>query len=518
MMSLIRAQNIKKEIAERQLFHIEELVIHEKSRIGLVGVNGSGKTTLLSILSGETEPDSGHLERNTSVRLLPQLKRTNTTKSGGEVTAEYIIQALNESVQVLLADEPTTHLDTKHVEWVEKEFQVFRGAFVVISHDREFLDHICDTIWELKDGGLTVYSGNYPQYVSEKEKEREQQQTKYEEYVKKAKQLEEAKKKREQHASNIEGESKHFYFRKKAKKMNKTAKSLEKRVEQLEKVDKPEKVNTVKMELVNMDAIRNRFIVRGFDVSGNVANKQLWEAADFTLKGGEKAALIGDNGSGKTTLLRKILHGAEGVTVSPAAKIGYFAQNLSVLNTEQTILDNVKEGSKQTETLIRIVLAQLQFKGEDVYKKVAVLSGGERVKVSLAKIIVGDYNTLILDEPTNFLDIQAVEALETLLKEYEGSLILVSHDRRFLSEVTDKCWIIEEKKLIEFNATYDEWIKSIDETATSMNEWQEKLLRIENEITSVLGQLSINPSEELDKDFQELVKEKKFIQKKMDES
>lgn len=528
-MALVKLQNVKKELADRVLFEIEELSIHSGDRIGLVGTNGSGKTTLLTIISGEIEVEQGYVERNTSVSLLPQLKRTDTTKSGGEVTAEYIIQALNKNPQVLLADEPTTHLDTSHIRWIEQQFQKFQGSLVVISHDREFLDRVCDTIWELNDGKLTVYSGNYSMYKSEKQKEFQQQQIEYEKYVKKSRQLEEAKKRKEKQAQratkaiNSVGDSEYKlkgstpYFEKKAKKLHKVQKSMETRLEKLEKVDKPKEVNVVKIKLPNMDAIRNRFIIRGFDVEGRVPGKQLFHPSNFTLKGGEKVAVIGDNGSGKTTLLRKILKENDGITLSPAAQIGYFAQNLSVLNKEKTILENVAESSKQSETLIRIVLAQLQFKGREVYKKIKVLSGGERVKVSLAKIIVGDYNTLILDEPTNFLDIQAVQALESLLKQYEGSLILVSHDRRFISEIAEKSWVIEDKKLSEFSGTYEEWERSL-KMNTSMNELDEEMVRIENEITTVLGKLSIEPNEELDNQFQELLKRKNQITEKIEKS
>src|SRR5699024_312559 len=144
----------------------------------------------------------------------------------------------------------------------------------------------------------------------------------------------------------------------------------------------------------------------------------------------------------------------EAFTLSPAMRIGYFSQDLSVLDTEKTVLENVSEDSVQTETLIRIILGQLHFKGDEVHKKVSVLSGGERVKVSLAKLLAGNYNTLILDEPTNFLDIEAVEALESLLKEYDGTLILISHDRSFVSALVDKLWVLENEELLEFTGSY----------------------------------------------------------------
>lgn len=264
-----------------------------------------------------------------------------------------------------------------------------------------------------------------------------------------------------------------------------------------------------------MDTLRHRFIIRGNKVEGCVARKQLWKPADFAIRGGDKVTIIGDNGSGKTTLIQKILSDCAAITYSPALKIGYFAQDLSLLNKERSILENVKEGSSQTETLIRIVLAQLQFKGEAVYKSISVLSGGERVKVSLAKLLVGEYNTLILDEPTNFLDIQAVGALEKLLQEYEGSILLVSHDRRFVSRIATKVLSIHQNQLTQFDGTIEEWQKSKERV--KLNWKEEELLRIENELQMVLGKLSLEPNKELDQAFQRLLKKKKELQKEMAE-
>lgn len=520
-MALVTLHNIKKSFGDRLLFEMDHLSIHKGDRIGLVGTNGSGKTTLLNIISGEIEPDEGSIESHALISFLPQLKEKSQTKSGGEVTADYVIQALNEKSQLLLADEPTTHLDMRHIEWVEKAFQKYSGAFIVISHDRTFLDNVCDTIWELDNNKIKRYSGNYASYKKEKDNERQFQQTEYEKYIKKSKQLQEAKEKKAKQANdavkrkapvgdseyNLKGAS--DYFQSKAKKLHSVQKSMETRLEKLEKVDKPKDTQTVKMELPEMEAIQNRFIIRGFDLEGKVPGKRLWKPTNISVKGGEKVGIIGPNGSGKTTLIQNILSERDKLTLSPAMKIGYFSQNLTILDTDKSILENVSEEAVQSETLTRIVLAQLNFKGEDVFKKVSVLSGGERVKVSLAKLLVGDYNTLVLDEPTNFLDIQAVEALENLLKDYEGTLLVVSHDRAFLSSIIDKLWIIEDKQLNEFNGTYTEWENT--SVSTLVDEVEEELLRIENQLTTVLSELSLNPSEEKEREFQELLQQKKTL-------
>lgn len=253
-----------------------------------------------------------------------------------------------------------------------------------------------------------------------------------------------------------------------------------------------------------------RFVIRAKDSSGSFSKKTLWSKSTFSLKGGEKVALLGANGSGKTTLIHKLLNGDDAIQLSPALKIGYFSQDLSTLEASESILDNVKQDAVQSETLIRIILAQLQFRGDDVYKPVSVLSGGERVKVALAKLIVSDYNTLILDEPTNFLDIQAVEALEDLLAGYPGSILFVSHDRSFVNRTATKLWVIEDQKIQEFDGNLDKWEKA-RQKQPSVSSTEEELMRLENRIAEVLGSLSLEFSEEKDREFKELLQKKKEL-------
>src|SRR5699024_4274078 len=245
-------------------------------------------------------------------------------------------------------------------------------------------------------------------------------------------------------------------------------------------------------------------------------NKKLWQPATFFVKGGDKVGIIGPNGSGKTTFLKKIIEKSdENLYLSPAVKIGYFAQDMDVLDSTKTILENVKESSKQNETLIRTVLARLGFPNEDVYKKVNVLSGGEKVKASLAKIFVSDCNTLILDEPTNFLDIYALDALEELLKEYEGTILFVSHDRQFISNIATQLLIFEENQLIFFEGDYEEYHNWDHQKERDLV--AEQLTKIELAITTVLSKLGDSMLTEdeknvLEEEFQKLIKKKTMLE------
>lgn len=244
-------------------------------------------------------------------------------------------------------------------------------------------------------------------------------------------------------------------------------------------------------------------------------NDRLLLKADYLpIHKHDRIGLVGRNGSGKTTLLKKIIDEEEGITLSPSVKIGYFSQNIDILNTEQSILENVRSTSKQDETLIRTVLARLHFFRDDVYKPVGVLSGGERVKAALAKLFVSDMNTLILDEPTNYLDIEAVEALESLLQEYEGTVIFVSHDRRFIEKIANRIFKIENGEINIFEGTYQEFIHN--NSSENRNTAEDELLLLETKISEILSRISTQPSAELEKEFQRLITKKRSLEQMME--
>ncbi len=518
-MLLLEANRIKYYIQDRLLLDIDQLQIHQNARIGLVGRNGSGKTTLFQILAKEIVPEEGSIVQRVRCELLPQLKQTDTTKSGGEVTQEYIQKAVLKDPELLLADEPTTNLDTGHIEWLEKKLGNWKGAFVIISHDRAFLDALCTTIWELDEGKIKVYTGNYSEYVKQKEIERQQEQLAYEKYEKKKKQLEEAVKLKEKKAERatktpkkegkLEPKITKPYFAKKQKKLQKTATAMITRLEKLGKVEKVKELPPLKMDLPNAETFKNRIILRVNDRIGKVGKRVLWKKASFHIRGGDKLAIIGANGSGKTTLVKQIMNQEYGIRFSPAVKVGYFSQNLNILDPAKSIIENVQSSSKQNETLIRTVLARMHFFREDVYKLVEVLSGGERVKVALTKLFLSDINTLILDEPTNFLDMTAVEALESLLKEYEGSVIFVSHDRRFIENIATRILTIHNQELELFEGTYQQYKRTQVQQAQERK--KDTRLLLETKLSEVLSRLSIEPSEKLEREFEKLLQEKREL-------
>ncbi|MCM3668784.1 ABC-F type ribosomal protection protein [Mesobacillus maritimus] len=517
-MVILEANHLKLSIKDRLLLDVDKLQVGKDDRIGLVGRNGSGKTTLLEVLAGKRDSEGGTVTARGTLELLPQLKRTDTVKSGGEVTQEYINQVLAKRPELLMADEPTTHLDKEHIEWFEKKLARWPGALLLVSHDRMFLDKICTKIWELSDGKITEYKGNYSAYAEQKEVERQQHELAYEKYEKKKQQLEAALHTKETKAAratkvpknkSVESGASKPYFAKKQKKLDKAAGAIKTRLEKLEKVEKMREAAPIKMNLHNEESFKGRVVIRVEDVGGKVGQRVLWKPTRFTIKGGEKLAIIGSNGSGKTTLVKKLLEQGAGITVSPAAKIGYFSQNIATLDVNQTIFENVRSSSVQEESFIRTVLARLHFYREDVHKPVSVLSGGERMKVALAKLFVSEVNMLLLDEPTNFLDLESVEALESLLQEYEGSIVFVSHDRRFIEKVATRILEINAQEIQLFDGSFQEYLEF--EPQNERDEQAEQLLLIETRISEVLSRLSITPSEELENEFQALLAEKRKI-------
>ncbi len=514
---LLQANKLEIYVEARLLLKIDHLQIDNNDRIGLVGKNGTGKTTLLHTLAGKIKAETGEITRFTTMHLLPQLKEIDRTKSGGELTQRYIQEAFAVKSSILFADEPTTNLDTKHIEWVEKTLKHWENSFVIVSHDRTILNRLCTKIWEIDNKTIKEYKGNYQQYKYQKDLEQQHQVMEYEKYQKKKQQLEEAIIKKSEKAERATKKPKGVsqseasitgakpYFAKKQKKLQQTARSIETRLEQLDKVEKPFEHAPIKMNLPDIKKQVNKPIIRAEDEEISIGSIELLHKASFLIHGGEKIAIVGPNGCGKTTLLKEMIRDNTRFKLSPRVKFGYFSQDLSILKLEKTILQNMKDSSTQEESLIRTVLARLHFFNDDVHKEVQVLSGGERVKVLLAKIFLSDCNVLILDEPTNFLDTEAVEALEDLLKGYEGTIIFVSHDRQFVKNIATRIFSIENKTLSIVNNA-EEDVKVTLPSAT-----EEQKLILETKITECLGRLSLEPTAELEREFQQLLIEKKKL-------
>lgn len=520
-MLLFEGVAIKHYVQERLLLDVEILQIHDRQRIGLVGRNGSGKTTLLNIIDEQVTPEEGNIRSQTVTELVPQFKHIHTDRSGGEITQSYLQHALRNSPGLLLLDEPTTHLDYERIVWLENQLQNFHGALIVVSHDRTFLDHVCTEIWEIEDSKLSTYKGNYSEYFQQKTLEKKQHQEAFEQYEKEKVNIQKAIREKEEKAQRATKKPKNIsatdarqkgaktYFANKQKKLRKTVSAFETKLEQLEKVKRPKDLPPVQMNVIHEETLSNKVIIRGDKVEGRIGDNILWHPFNFYIYGGEKVAIIGPNGSGKTTFLKKVIAEEQGITISPAVKIGYFSQHITILNDQKTILENIQLSSKYHETVIRTELARVHFWKDDVYKKVSLLSGGEKVKVALVKLFLSEVNVLVLDEPTNFLDVEALEALEALMKSYHGTIMFVTHDRMIIKNIATKILEIEDNEASVFDGTCEEYEQQ--KHHSDQTDHADQLLLLETKISEVLAKLSLEPTDELEAEFQKLLHKKKSI-------
>ena len=378
--------------------------------------------------------------------------------SGGWRMRVLLAKMILQQPDLLLLDEPTNHLDLPSIEWLEKYLQHYQGAVVIVSHDKYFLNRMVTKIVELYQQQLHFYNGNYEFYEKEKALRIDQQQKAFEnqqDYIRQQERLIDR-------------------FRAKASKAA-MAQSI------IKKLDKLERIEDASLERPNMrinfrvDKTPGRVLVELKDVSKSFGDNVIIEHSGAEIDRGDKIALIGANGKGKSTLLR-IIAGAENFQGERKwghnVEESFYAQHqLEALNINNTILDEVKEcGSQMTELELRSLLGCFLFSGDDADKQIKILSGGEKARVALAKTIISKANFLMLDEPTNHLDMHSCDLLIEALNKYEGTIILVSHDRYFVSKTANKIWEIVDHKIKEFKGGYEEYVS-----------WKERMAKLEKD-------------------------------------
>jgi macrolide transport system ATP-binding/permease protein len=269
--------------------------------------------------------------------------------------------------------------------------------------------------------------------------------------------------------------------------LDRSAKAVAARLEKLEVKERPHDVNKAKLAFCAEDAVYSKVLIASKGLTKQFDGRKLFDGARFQVMKGQKTALIGDNGTGKTTLLRMILEKDAQIMLSSRLKIGYFSQDMSILEEEQTILHNALAGSVYDEKFVRLTLARLLFQGSDVHKKIAALSGGERVRVCFAKLMLSDSNMLILDEPTNYLDTYSLKAVEDVLKDYEGELLFVSHDRRFVSALANYLLIVHNGEITAYSGSFEQHLR--DQAKTQTPSTNDRLV-LERRLSEIISRLS----------------------------
>ena len=384
--------------------------------------------------------------------------RPVSTLSGGQKTRVALGRLLLQNPDLIILDEPTNHLDMSSIAWLETYLLNYRGAVLIVSHDRYFLDKIASKIIEIDHTKVTVFSGNYSAYASKKELLRQAEWKAY------ANQQEEIR-----HQQEVIAKLKSFNREKSIKR----AESREKMLSKIEVLDKPSEVRSdMKMEL-HPRILSGNDVLTAEHLAKSFGKETLFSDLCFSIKRGEHVAIIGDNGTGKTTLL-KIINGllkADAGTFRLGSRVqeGYYDQEHHVLHPEKTLFEELSDAYPSlNNTEIRNTLAAFLFTGEDVFKRVKDLSGGERGRLSLAKLMLSESNFLILDEPTNHLDIASKEILEDALNSYSGTVLYVSHDRYFINRTAHRILELTGHTLVEYLGNYDYYLKKKAELSASL--------------------------------------------------
>lgn len=467
----------------KNVLEIEKLMVYQHERIGIIGNNGEGKSTLLKAIEGRLPEGKGSIKSWIDFSYFDQLNHTENSltcevneellsrfsvpnhsiekMSGGERAKYHLACILSEYKEGLILDEPTTHLDQKSITYLIEELRFFYGTLLFVSHDRYFLNELATKIWEISDGTVKEYSGNYEEYCRQKDIETLEKKKSYENYENQKRNLEKSIEKRKHQVDKLtKNTKKHTKNQIKPsrlssskqkdtvqKSIQKNVKTLEKRLSSLEILANEGNEKYISFPKAKFEMLHNNFPIKGDKV--NLVNEKqiLFEEIDFQFEKGKKIAIIGENGSGKTTFLDAILEEEEGISVSSKAIISVYEQLAYQSNYNESVIHYLMTKTEYKEAVVRSILHKMGFTQSELNKQYNVLSGGERTRVSLALVMLRPSNILILDEPTNFVDLKTIEALESLIQSYPGTVIFTSHDKYFIQRTANVVYEILDKKI-----------------------------------------------------------------------
>jgi len=450
----------------KKVFSAELEAINKLESIDLS--NNSNKYEYEKLLSYINSKDAYNIEFKINYILngmgftYHQRGQTVSSLSGGERTRLALAKLLLTDCNVLLLDEPTNHLDFTTSAWLEKYLSEYKGAVISVTHDRYYLNKVCNTIWEMEFGKITQYEGNYTKFKETKEKVLRQKEKEYNEYIERQEKL------KDYVARNLVRAS-----------TSAMAKSRQKELEKMEEINKPQQYN--KQININFKIANKSWfdVLKSFNLSLSIDGRKLITDINLDIKYGEKIAFIGENGIGKTTLFNTLL----GKHIEYDGKfrwgkevsIGVYEQNHKYSDQSKTVKDEFWDTFPSlNENQVRFALASVLFTADDIYKKVGDISGGESARLQLAKLTMQFNNVLMMDEPTNHLDMMSKEKLEKALLDFSGTELIISHDRYFLNTVPDKIVYLSKSRVIIFNGKFDEFQKEFDSVITTDEKPKEK--------------------------------------------
>jgi len=493
MAAILSAEHIKKSYTLKKMITDATIYIGEKDRIGVVGVNGTGKSTFLKILGGLEEPDAGVVMRRNGLRVsyLPQMpiyetERTSVeqvlhdspkdvgapdeyeakalltqlgitdfesdvrTFSGGQKKRVALAAALIRPVDLLLLDEPTNHIDAQTIAWLETRLAAYRGALMMVTHDRYFLDRVCNRIAELDLGGLYMHDGNFSYYLEQK-----------------AARLDMENAQARKRSSILRRELE--WIRRGAQARSTKQKARIQRFEEMSAIKGPQE--EAKLSLGSASSRLGRRIIECEDVSKDMGGKALVRGYTYTILRDERMAVVGPNGCGKTTLLRmlagELAPDSGTITLGETVKVGFFKQEFPIVDESMRLIDFMRDIAEYVQTedgrfSASQMLEQFLFPPDVQFTPVNRLSGGEKRRLYLASVLMASPNVLLLDEPTNDLDIATLEILEDYLTTFKGAVVVVSHDRSFLDRVAGRLFAFEEGgRLIQYVCSFSDYLDHV---------------------------------------------------------
>lgn len=436
----IQFNNVEIEIAGKLLFEIKNVGINQGEIIGIIGKNGSGKSTLLEYLFEEIE----RRLKTEDISLLKFSDKIYEDKSGGESVILTLLDEFNKDKSIYLLDEPTSNLDSKNLNKLVNLIYRKNSTFCIVSHDRNFLNRVCNKIWTIENKELLGFKGNYQEYTKQRDIKIREYQLELDKYSKEKKKLADSIEKIKKENSKKSKSSKKMSasdYRlsgvktKISKNQARVSNKIKAQEEKYKSYSKPKEVKEeYSIAFVSGFKESNKKIVHIFKEDFYIEDRLLWSSPDFSLKSGDKLMLVGSNGSGKTSFLNFLKK-----SIPKNLRLSYFKQdNLKSFDSDKTVFSYIRNFSDLSDMEIKNKLAVLNFRADDIKKKLVSLSNGERVRLYFISLLFQNPDIIFLDEITNYLDITTIEAVEEILLEYKGILVMVSHDKEFISKVSTR--------------------------------------------------------------------------------